>query len=47
MELLQLRYFYESAKTENFSHTAAKYLVSPSSVSISIKKLENESIKVF
>lgn len=42
MELLQLRYFYESAKTENFSHTAAKYLVSPSSVSISIKKLEKE-----
>ena len=42
MELLQLRYFYESAKTENFSHTATKYLVSPSSVSISIKKLENE-----
>ncbi|MBQ8814262.1 MAG: LysR family transcriptional regulator [Lachnospiraceae bacterium] len=42
MELLQLRYFYESAQTENFSHTAAKYLVSPSSVSISIKKLESE-----
>lgn len=42
MELLQLRYFYESAKNENFSHTAAKYLVSPSSVSISIKKLEKE-----
>ena len=42
MELLQLRYFYESAKTENFSHTAEKYVVSPSSVSISIKKLERE-----
>ncbi len=42
MELLQLRYFYESAKTENFSHTAEKYIVSPSSVSISIKKLETE-----
>lgn len=42
MELLQLRYFYESAKTENFSHTAEKYMVSPSSVSISIKKLETE-----
>ena len=42
MELLQLRYFYESAKTENFSHTAEKYVVSPSSVSISIKKLETE-----
>ncbi len=42
MELLQLRYFYESAKTENFSHTAEKYIVSPSSVSISIKKLEAE-----
>lgn len=42
MELLQLRYFYESAKNENFSHTADKYVVSPSSVSISIKKLEKE-----
>ena len=42
MELLQLRYFYDSAKTENFSHTAEKYIVSPSSVSISIKKLETE-----
>lgn len=42
MELLQLRYFYESAKNENFSHTAEMYMVPPSSVSISIKKLEKE-----
>lgn len=38
MELLQLRYFYESANNENFTHTANKYVVSPSSVSVSIKK---------
>ncbi len=42
MELLQLRYFYESARNENFSHTAEKYMVPSSSVSISIKKLEGE-----
>ena len=42
MELLQLRYFYESADNENFSRTADKYMVPPSSVSMSIKKLENE-----
>ncbi|MBR2043422.1 MAG: LysR family transcriptional regulator [Clostridia bacterium] len=42
MELLQLRYFLDSAETENFSKTAEKYTVPPSSVSISVKKLENE-----
>ncbi len=42
MELLQLRYFLRSAMTENFSVTASEYRVPASSVSASIKKLENE-----
>jgi DNA-binding transcriptional LysR family regulator len=42
MELLQLKYFMDSAENENFSKTAKKYMVPPSSVSISIKKLERE-----
>ena len=42
MELLQLRYFYESAKTESFAKTAEKYMVPTTSVSASIKRLENE-----
>lgn len=42
MDLLQLRYFLESAKTENLSKTAEKYIVPASSVSASIKRLENE-----
>ena len=42
MEMLQLRYFYESAMTENFSKTAQKYMVPASSVSASIKRLEQE-----
>ncbi len=42
MELLQLRYFYESAKTESFAKTAEKYMVPTSSVSASIKRLEKE-----
>lgn len=42
MELLQLRYFYESAKNENFAKTAEKYMVPPSSVSASVKRLEDE-----
>lgn len=42
MEILQLRYFLESAKNENFSLTAAQHYVPPSSVSSSIKKLEKE-----
>ena len=42
MELLQLRYFYESAKSENFSKTAKMFLVPTTSVSASIKRLEAE-----
>ncbi len=42
MELLQLRYFFDSAKTENFSRTAEKYMVPPSSVSSAVKRLESE-----
>lgn len=42
MELLQLRYFYESAKNENFSKTASKFMVPATSVSASIKRLEDE-----
>jgi hypothetical protein len=42
MELLQLRYFLESAINENFSKTSEKYQVPPSSVSIAVKKLESE-----
>ncbi len=42
MELLQLRYFYESAKNENFAKTAEKFMVPTSSVSASVKRLENE-----
>lgn len=42
MELLQLRYFLDSAESENFSKTAEKYMVPPSSVSIAVKRLEKE-----
>ncbi len=42
MELLQLRYFYESAKSESFAKTADKYMIPASSVSSSIKRLEEE-----
>lgn len=42
MELLQLRYFYESAKSENFTETAKKYMVPVSAVSSSVKRLEKE-----
>lgn len=42
MELLQLRYFFDSARSENFAKTAEKYMVPPSSVSASIKRLETE-----
>ena len=42
MELLQLRYFYESAKNENFSKTASMFLVPTTSVSAAIKRLETE-----
>ena len=42
MELLQLRYFLESARNESFAKTAEKYMVPPTSVSASVKRLENE-----
>ena len=42
MELLQLKYFCDAAKTQNFSETARKYLVPTSNISQSIKRLENE-----
>lgn len=42
LELLQLRYFLESAKTGNFAKTAEKYMVPASSVSSSIRRLEQE-----
>lgn len=42
MELLQLRYFYESAKAESFARTAEKYMVPTTSVSASIRRLEQE-----
>ncbi len=42
MEMLQLKYFVESAKNENFSLTAKNNFVPTSSVSISIKRLEKE-----
>ena len=42
MEMLQLRYFYESAMWESFSKTARKYMVPVSSVSASVKRLEQE-----
>jgi len=42
METLQLQYFLESAKTENFAKTAEKHFVPTSSVSSSIRRLEEE-----
>lgn len=42
MEMLQLRYFCESAATGSFSKTAQKYMVPASSVSASVKRLEQE-----
>ena len=42
MEILQLKYFQITAKNENISHTAKQFMVPPSSVSSSIKKLEAE-----
>ena len=42
MELLQLRYFYESALGGSFAKTAEKYMVPTTSVSASIKRLEGE-----
>ncbi len=42
MELLQLRYFYESAKNGSFAKTAEKYIVPATSVSASVRRLEKE-----
>lgn len=42
MELLQLKYFLSAARSENFSKTAADFMVPQSTVSQTIKKLENE-----
>ena len=42
MELLQLKYFCDAAQTQNFSKTANKFLVPPSNISQSIKRLETE-----
>lgn len=42
MEILQLRYFFESARTESFTQTAKKYRVPTTAVSSSIKRLEEE-----
>ena len=42
MEILQLRYFFDSAKNESFAKTAKKYMVPATSVSASVKRLEAE-----
>lgn len=42
MEILQLKYFCDAAQTQNFSITAKKFLVPPSSISQTIKRLERE-----
>ncbi len=42
MELLQLRYFFDSARFLSISKTAEKYMVPSTSVSVSIKRLEKE-----
>ncbi len=42
MELLQLRYFLESAENESFAKTAEKYMVPATSVSAAVKRLERE-----
>ncbi len=48
MEMLQLRYFYESAKNESFTKTAKKHMVPLTSVSAAIKRLEEElGVKLF
>lgn len=42
MELLQLKYFCDAARSENFSATAKKFSVPASNISQSIKRLEDE-----
>ena len=42
MEILQLRYFFESARTGSFAKTAEHFHVPATSVSASVKRLEKE-----
>jgi chromosome segregation protein len=42
MEILQLKYFCDAVQTQNFSKTAKKFLVPPSNISQTIKRLEKE-----
>ena len=42
MELLQLTYFCDAARTQNFSQTARHYQVPASNISQSVKRLEEE-----
>ena len=42
MELLQLKYFCDAAKSQNFSKTASRFGVPPSDISQSIRRLERE-----
>ncbi len=42
MEILQLKYFFESATNGSFAKTAEKFMVPTSSVSASVKRLESE-----
>lgn len=42
MEMLQLKYFYDSAQNESFAKTAKKYMVPTTSVSASVRRLEAE-----
>lgn len=42
MELLQLRYFYDTARYGSITKTADKYMVPASSVSAAIRRLEGE-----
>ena len=42
MELLQLKYFCHAAVSQNFSHTAQEFMVPPSCISASVKRLEQE-----
>ena len=48
MEFLQLEYFADAARCENFSHTAKKYNVPTSNISQTVKRLECElGVKLF
>lgn len=48
LELLQLTYFCDAARTENFSRTAEKYGVPTSNISQTVKRLEGElGVKLF